>query len=474
MYVRETVRYRDKNYSITEILNPKRMNQESKLIAAIDIGTTKVVAVAARKYPNGHVQVLGLEKASSTGVKRGVILNIDETVSAIKEAVSRLEAKIDVRIGEVYVGMAGYSMKSLTNRCYRFINPNDEISTFDLEQLLGDSHRISLEPGEKVIHVIPQDYSVDNEQGEKNPVGMSGHRLEGNFHVVIGRMAALKNIEKCIHRAGLQLKGVILEPLASSHSVLTDEEMEAGVVMVDIGGGTTDFALFYDGVIRHTAVIPFGGNVVTNDIKEGCSLLYKQAEMLKVQFGSAMGSMAREDMVVSIPGMAGWEPKEISFRNLASIIQARMEEIIEYVAHHIEASGYYEKLGAGVVITGGGALLKNIAHLVRLKTGLEVRMGKPDRYMDESVVGAEEMPLYSTAVGLLISSSVYPSSNSFVEQKLFETPPEDLSKKQQAAKVVRPRSEKKRTKEVSYTTGDLFEGLKNKLAGLFDEKDVEM
>lgn len=453
------------------------MNQESKLIAAIDIGTTKVVAVAGRKYPDGHVQVLGVEKAQSTGVKRGVILNIDETVSAIKQAVSGLEARLDIRIAEVFVGMAGYSMKSLTNRCYRFIDPNDEISTFDLEQLLRDSHRISLDPGEKIIHVIPQDYSVDNEQGGKNPVGMSGQRLEGDFHVVIGRMASVKNIEKCVHRAGLELNGVVLEPLASAHAVLTEEEMEAGVVMIDIGGGTTDFALFYDGIIRHTAVIPFGGNVVTNDIKEGCSVLFKQAETLKVQFGSAMGSMAREDMVVAIPGMPGWEPKEISFKNLSSIIQARMEEIIEYVAHHIDSSGYYDKLGAGIVITGGGALLKNLAHLIRLKTGLDVRMGHPDRYMSADLVGEVEMPLYSTAVGLLVSSSIY-ATQRVVEQKLFESPEEEQPVRNEAASrkvVAKQKTGKSRmAKEASYITGDLFGNIKNKIAGIFDDRDVEM
>ncbi|GAO30988.1 cell division protein FtsA [Geofilum rubicundum] len=453
------------------------MNQESKLIAAIDIGTTKVVAVAGRKYPDGHIQVLGVEKAQSTGVKRGVVLNIDETVSAIKQAVSALEARFDIRIAEVFVGMAGYSMKSLTNRCYRFIDPNDEISTFDLEQLLRDSHRISLDPGEKIIHVIPQDYSVDNEQGEKNPVGMSGQRLEGNFHVVIGRMASVKNIEKCVHRAGLQLNGVVLEPLASAHAVLTEEEMEAGVVMIDIGGGTTDFALFYDGIIRHTAVIPFGGNVVTNDIKEGCSVLFKQAETLKVQFGSAMGSMAREDMVVAIPGMPGWESKEISFKNLSSIIQARMEEIIEYVAHHIDTSGYYDKLGAGIVITGGGALLKNIAHLIRLKTGLDVRMGQPDRYMNEDLVNEGEMPLYSTSVGLLVSSSMY-ATQRVVEQKLFESPEEEQPVRAEAAsrKVVSKQKtgRSRMAKEASHITGDLFGSLKNRIAGIFDDKDVEM
>ncbi|WP_026474842.1 cell division protein FtsA [Alkaliflexus imshenetskii] len=450
------------------------MNQESKIIAAIDIGTTKVVAVVGRKHANGQIQVLGIEKALSTGVKRGVILNIEETVNAIRQAVSGLEARLEMRISDVYVGMAGYSMKSITNRCYRFIDPNDEITTFDLEQLLSDSHRISLEPGEKVIHVIPQEYSVDNEMGEKNPVGMFGHRLEGNFHVVIGRMASLKNIEKCIHRAGLRLMGVILEPLASSYGVLSEEEMEAGVVMIDIGGGTTDFALYYDGIIRHTAVIPFGGNVVTNDIKEGCSVLTKQAESLKVQFGSAMGSMAREDMVVAIPGMAGWEPKEISFRNLACIIQARMEEIIEYVMHHIELSGYYDKLGAGIVVTGGGSLLKNLAPLIKLKTGLDVRMGCPDKFLAPEKIPGQEMALYSTSVGLLVSAGVY-ASNRAVEQKLFDTPEEEVKKQASVKKQVKQKAPRVREgREGKYTTGDLFDNFKKTIAGIFDEKDVEM
>ncbi len=451
------------------------MIQESKLIGAIDIGTTKVVAVVGRKYAHGHIEVLGVEKALSTGVKRGVILNIEETVSAIRKAVSALENRLDITMPDVYVGMAGYSMKSLTNRCYKFIDPNEEITSFDLDQLLRDSHRIALDASEKVIHVIPQDYSVDHEMGEKNPIGMSGHRLEGNFHVVIGRMASIKNIEKCIHRAGLTLAGVILESLASAHAVLTEEEREAGVVMVDIGGGTTDLALFHDGIIRHTAVIPFGGNVVTNDIKEGCSVLFKQAEALKVQFGSAMGNMAREDMVVAIPGIPGWEPKEISFRNLACIIQARMEEIIDYVAHHIEASGFYDKLGAGIVVTGGGAMLKNIASLIKLKTGLDVRMGYPGDYFSSEIVPAAEMPLYATVVGLLVSSGVYASPR-IMEQKLFDSP-EEIAPKKEEPTTTRPKSPTKKTrvvKESGYITGDLFGSLKKSIAGIFDEKDMEM
>lgn len=450
------------------------MIQESKLIAAIDIGTTKVVAVVGRKYADGRIEVLGVEKALSTGVKRGVILNIEETVIAIRQAVSNLESRLNITMPDVYVGMAGYSMKSLTNRCYKFIDPNEEITSFDLEQLLRDSHRIALDTSEKVIHVIPQDYSVDHEMGEKNPVGMSGHRLEGNFHVVISRMASIKNIEKCIHRAGLTLAGVVLESLASAHAVLTEEEREAGVVMVDIGGGTTDLALFYDGIIRHTAVIPFGGNVVTNDIKEGCSVLFKQAEALKVQFGSAMGNMAREDMVVAIPGIQGWEPKEISFRNLACIIQARMEEIIDYVAHHIEASGFYDKLGAGIVVTGGGAMLKNIAPLFKLKTGLDVRMGRPEYYVSSDIISNTDMPLYATAVGLLVSSGIYASPR-ILEQKLFESPEEvQLSKEEPTTGRNKVSRKSKVLKESGYITGDLFGSLKKSIAGMFDEKDMEM
>ena len=340
----------------------------------------------------------------------------------------------------------------------------------------------SVEPGEKVVHVIPQDYSVDNEMNEKNPVGMLGDRLEGFFHVIVGRMSSIGNIEKCIHRAGLKLAGVILESLASSHAVLTEEEREAGVVLVDIGGGTSDLAIFQDGLIRHSAVIPFGGNIITNDIKEGCALLQKQAESIKQKFGSALGNMAKEDMVISIPGMQGWESKEISCKNLACIIQARMEEIIDFVAHHISASGYYEKLGAGIVITGGGALLKNITQLMKLKTGLDVRMGRPNNYFINDIVPFDEMPHYSTAVGLMISSSIYVTPK-MVEQTIFQNEPlKDTSKIEAKPKdrKEQPFIKKKKIKEeVEYRTGDLFGSfnfgnIKKTIAGMFDEKDTEM
>ncbi|MFO8001197.1 MAG: cell division protein FtsA [Marinilabilia sp.] len=452
------------------------MNQQLNLIAAIDIGSTKIVAVAGRKHPNGQVEVLGVEKLPSTGVKRGVILNIDETVKAIKQVVSALEYRLNIKLSDVFAGVASQHVRTISNRCYRFIKQGVEINTFDLEQLLQDSYRIVLEADEKILHVVPQDYVVDHESGIKEPVGYSGQRIEGNFHVVIGRMSAIKNVEKCIERAGLRLNGLLFSPLASSGAVLSEEEKEAGVVMVDIGGGTTDLALFHDGVLRHSSVIPFGGDVITADIKEGCAVLNKQAEALKTQFGSALGTHAREDAVVTIPGIPGWEPKEISFKSLACIIQARMEEIIELIMHHVERSGYYEKLGAGIVLTGGGALLSHLAELTKLKTGLDVRTGSPSQAFSNEEPEAVNNSSLATSIGLLISAGRYPGSGVTREQVLFDDMNEEQSpKKEKKTRGSGTRSKKeKKEKKIEYITGDLFGNIKRNIAGIFDERDTEM
>ncbi|GAF02660.1 cell division protein FtsA [Saccharicrinis fermentans] len=448
------------------------MSDTSNLIAAIDIGTTKIVAVVGRKTEDGRMHIVGIEKVPSTGVKRGVVLNIEETVNAIKDLVFNVEAKYDVKLYEVYVGIAGQHIKSLQNRGYRYIETSHEITQYDVDQLYKDNFKIPLEAGENILHVFAQDYVVDNESGVKNPIGMSGRRLEGNYHIVLGRVASVNNIEKCINRVGLKLNDLILEPMASARSVLTAEEKEAGVVLVDIGGGTTDVAVFYDGVIQHTAVIPFGGNVVTSDVKEGCAVLQKQAESLKTQFGSALGDLEREDMVVTIPGIEGWEPKEISFKSLAYIIQARMEEIVDYVMYQIECSKLYDKLGAGIVITGGGALLKNLPQLVKFRTGLEVRIGIPNKYLVDSQIDEVSKPIYSTSIGLLLSAMDNPIKK-VVEQKLFD---DDLQEDEAMTKKAasQPRKEKKRREKPEYTTGDLFGSFKKTIAGIFDEKDVEM
>ncbi|OFY58282.1 MAG: cell division protein FtsA, partial [Bacteroidetes bacterium RBG_13_46_8] len=253
----------------------------------------------------------------------------------------------------------------------------------------------------------PQNFIVDNETGVKSPIGMCGRRLEANFHIVIGQVAAAKNIEKCIRKANMSVKDMILEPLASSDAVLTDDEKEAGVVLVDIGGGTTDLAVYYDNIIRHTAVIPLGGNVVTKDIKEGCAILQRHAEQLKIQYGSALGDIAPEDKVVSIPGISGREPKEISFRSLAYIIQSRMEEIIDFINFEIQNSGYADKLAAGVVITGGGAMLKHLPQLMKFKTAMDVRMGYPNEHLAGPGRNEINQPMYATSVGLIMRGFDY-------------------------------------------------------------------
>ncbi len=379
------------------------MNKKEQYVAAIDIGTTKIVAIVGKKNENGKIEILGLSKAPSRGVKRGVVLNIEETVSAIQTTVEDVQKRSGILFSEVFVGIAGQHIKSMKNRGYITRDAyDDEIKKEEVFRLIEDMHKIHIDIGEEIIHVIPQNFIVDNETGVKSPIGMCGRRLEANFHIVIGQVAAAKNIEKCIRKANLVVKDMILEPLASSDAVLTDDEKEAGVVLVDIGGGTTDVAVYYDNIIRHTAVIPFGGNVVTKDIKEGCAILQRHAEQLKIQYGSALGDIAPEDKVVSIPGISGREPKEISFKSLAYIIQSRMEEIIDAVNFEIQNSGYADKLAAGVVITGGGAMLKHLPQLMKFKTAMDVRIGLPNEHLAGSAKNEINQPMYATSVGLIM------------------------------------------------------------------------
>lgn len=384
------------------------MSKKEQYVAAIDIGTTKIVAIVGKKNENGKIEILGLSKALSKGVKRGVVLNIEDTVEAITTTVNDVQQRSGILFSEVFVGIAGQHIKSMKNRGYILRDSwEDEIRKEEVFRLIEDMHKIHIDIGEEIIHVIPQNFIVDNETGVKSPIGMCGRRLEANFHIVVGQIAAAKNIEKCIRKSGMTVKDMILEPLASSDAVLTDDEREAGVVLVDIGGGTTDVAVFYDNIIRHTAVIPFGGNVITKDIKEGCQILQRHAEALKTQYGSALGDIAPDDKVVSIPGIAGREPKEISFKSLAYIIQSRMEEIIDAVNFEIQNSGYADKLAAGVVITGGGSMLKHLPQLMKFKTAMDVRIGVPNEHLGGNSKNEINQPMYATAVGLIMKGFEY-------------------------------------------------------------------
>ena len=376
--------------------------EPSEIVVGLDIGTTKIVAIVGRRNEFGKIEILGMGKSESFGVARGVVQNIDKTVEAIRTAVAEAEAKSGVDIKIVNVGIAGQHIKSVQHRGIKTRSSLDEeIAQKDIDSLIEDMFRLVMQPGEQIIHVLPQEYIIDAEQGIKNPIGMSGIRLEANFHIITGQIAAAKNIFKCVQKAGLEVSELTIEPLASADAVLSDEEKEAGVVLVDIGGGTTDVALFQDGIIRHTAVIPFGGNVITEDIKEGCTIIKSQAELLKIKFGSALASENQENEIVSIPGLRGRPHKEISVKNLSAIIQARMEEIIEHVYYEIKNSGYEKKLIAGIVITGGGAQLKHVTQLVEYITGMDSRIGYPNEHLAKSNVDVTS-PMFATSVGLVM------------------------------------------------------------------------
>lgn len=383
-------------------MRDSRRNQR-KIIIALDIGTTKICALVGSKNELGRIEVLGIGKVVSEGVRRGVVANIDKTVSAISDAVDAAEKMSNTEIHDVHVGIAGQHIKSLQHQGILTLSDADkEISTQDIELLINDMHKLALPPGDKILHIIPQEYTVDDEEGIIDPVGMCGHRLYGNFHVITGQMTAYNNIRRCVEKAGLNVTALTLEPIASAASVLSEEEKEAGVALIDIGGGTTDITIFQEGIIRHTAVVPFGGDVITKDIKEGCTVMYDQAEKLKIRFGSALAEEIVDNRIITIPGLKGRDPKEISEKNLSRIIQARLEEIFDLVLWEIKRSGYERKLIAGMVLTGGGALLKNIALLAEYHTGLATRIGLPTEHLASGYREEISSPIFATGVGLLI------------------------------------------------------------------------
>ena len=378
----------------------------AKVIVGLDIGTTKIACFVGTKNEHGKIEILSMGTSESLGVRRGMVSNIEQTVqsiqAAVKEAQQRVEGELIIRV--VNVGIAGQHIKSLQHRGIHTRNETEaEFSQKDIDALIEDMYKLVMVPGEEIITVLPQEYIVDGEQGVKDPIGMPGIRLEANFHIITGNVGASLNIHKCVQRAGLEVKDIILEPIASADAVLSDEEKEAGVVLVDIGGGTTDVAIFHEGIIRHTAVIPFGGNIITEDIKEGCTIMKRQAEMLKTKFGSALASESQENEIVCIPGLRGREPKEISLRNLASIIQARMEEIVELVYYEIRNSGYEKKLIGGIVVTGGGSQLKHVTQLFEYISGMDTRIGYPTEHLANSNhIENLTSPMYSTGIGLVL------------------------------------------------------------------------
>ena len=379
---------------------------ENKISVGLDIGTTKIVAMSGVKNEYGKTQILGQGKSVSLGVHRGVVNNITQTIQSIQQAIQEAEQSSGEKINSVTVGIAGQHIRSLQHSDY-ITRENSElvIDEGDIERLINQVHKLVMLPGEEIIHVLPQEFKVDGQAEIKEPIGMYGGRLEANFHVVVGQVSSIRNIGRCIKSAGLDLEGITLEPLASANAVLSSEEKEAGVALIDIGGGTTDLAIFRDGIIRHTAVVPFGGNVITEDIKEGCSIIEKQAELLKIKFGSAWPGENKDNEIVSIPGLRGRDPKEITLKNLSKIIHARVVEIIEQVYVEIKNYGHEEqkkKLIAGIVLTGGGSQLKHLKQLVEYITGMDTRVGYPNEHLAGDSDKEITSPLFATSVGLVM------------------------------------------------------------------------
>ena len=381
------------------------MNTEQPIIVGLDIGTTKIAAIAGRKNEYGKLEIIGFGRANSNGVKHGQVLNIDETIKAIKMALDNCYASNpNLEISEVYVGIAGHHIKSLQTRGDIVRHHNEEeISQKEIDQLIADQYKTYIPAGDQIIDVIPQEFTVDNFQNIPNPIGYGGVKVGANFHIITGDKNAIRNINRAVEKSGLKTKDLVLQPLASSSAVMGQEDLEAGVAIVDIGGGTTDLAVFYEGILKHTVVIPFGGENITNDIKTGLGVLKTQAEQMKVQFGSALANEAKANAVITIPGLRGMPPEEISVRNLANIIQARMSEIMDFVTFHLKQVGLDNKmLNGGIVLTGGGSQLKHLIQLTEYTTGLNARIGFPNEHLAPGHIEELAKPTYSTCIGLIL------------------------------------------------------------------------
>lgn len=378
------------------------MKEQERIVVGLDMGTTKICAIVGAVDEHDRIHILGVGKAKSEGLNRGVIINIDKTVNAIKSAIEQAELASGIEVNSVNVGIAGDHIRSMRSKGVVTINNRDnEITVDDVERLLQDCQQIMLPTDQQILHVIPQEFIVDGQDGIVDPVGMNGMRMEAEVHIITGLVSAAKNIYRCVERAGYEVADIILEPLASSYAVLDDEEKEAGVVLVDIGGGTTDVAIFQDNTIRHTAVIAIAGKKVTDDIRMGLSVLDDQAEKLKREHGEAYINMIEDEEAITVPGIAGRPPKEITKSILGKIIQARMEEILEIVAIETKRSGYADSLSAGVVITGGGSLIGNICPLANEVMGMDAKVGKP-LGLSGGLTDEVNNPIYATGVGLVI------------------------------------------------------------------------
>lgn len=374
-----------------------------RIVVGVDIGTTKVCAIIASHNAQGQINILGIGVSESDGLNRGVVVNIEKTVQSVQKAVREAERSADVKVQSVVVGIAGDHIQSLQSRSVVTVanRSDNEITRDDVQRLIDDARQIHMPAGREILHVIPQEYIVDGHEGVQDPVGMSGVRLEGNVHIISGLVTAANNLHKCIERAGYQVAALVFEPLASSYAVLYPDEREVGVALIDIGGGTTDIAVFEEHTIRHTAVIPVAGTRVTDDIRIGLGILRDQAERLKCRYGTLLVDEQEPDQEILVQGIGDRPEKPISQSVLTQIIQPRLEEILESARAEIQNSGFASQLGAGVVLTGGGSMVPGISELATAILGHETRVGQP-LGIAGGLVTEVHNPKFATAVGLVM------------------------------------------------------------------------
>jgi cell division protein FtsA len=376
-----------------------RVREDKNLIVGLDIGTSKIVAIAAEILPEGTLKVIGVGQHASRGLKKGVVVNIDSTMQAIQRAIEEVELMADCKINTVYSGIAGSYIKSLNSHGMVKIKES-EVSQMDIDRVVETARAIALPADQQILHILTQEFIIDGQEDVREPLGMSGIRLEVRVHIVTGAIAAAQNIVKCIKRCGLEVSDLILQPLASSESVLTDDEKELGVCLVDIGGGTTDLAVFKNGAIRHTAVIPIAGDQITNDIAVALRTPTQSAEEIKVKHGCALRQLADPREVVEVPAVDGREPRQLSCQALTEVIEDRVEEIYEFVQQELRRSGMESMIASGIVITGGAAQMRGMVELGEEIFHTPVRLGVP-----RGVEGLSEVvgnPRYATGIGLLL------------------------------------------------------------------------
>lgn len=446
----------------------------NKYIAAIDLGTTKIITIAGEKTSSG-VKIIGYSEAPSTGIMRGEVVNIQKVINTVLPTIEDVEEQIDNKITSVFVGIAGQNIRSESVNKKKDRSSNQFVTQEEIDQMIQEVYETNISKGEKIFHVIPQSYNIEEHMGITDPVGMMGANIEGNYKIFLGKENSTIHPATVIQRVGQKLGKFILEPIASAKAVLTPDEMELGVALVDIGGGTSDLIIYQNNIIRHTAVIPFGGNSITEDIRQVCGVSLKHAEMLKKKHGSCISEYAPENKTIVIPGLGGRGSKEVSYKLLSSTIEARLEEIIQTIIYEIEKAGYKNRLPGGIVVTGGSSRIVHLNRLVHLMSGYSIRLGYPD----ENTIMANSIedvfnPAASTAVGLIIEGAEYINT----EDKAFEEeykeddqstlfPNEELKNETiDSPKIKKPKEKKKPKENFKDMIGGIFKGI-------WDETDNE-